>query len=92
MTHSRRIETAAAEEACAADDLAAGSVGDAGCLTCGDVATRMLVLEVDESEDLALCLGEGAERLMVDTGLVGAVVPGDALLVHAGAALIRMPV
>jgi hydrogenase maturation factor len=66
-----------------------GPGGDAACQTCGDVATRMRVLAVDERERLALCLGEGECRRTVDTGIVGAVLPGDTLLVHAGTALIR---
>ncbi len=61
------------------------------CQTCGDVATRMLVLEADEAEGLALCQDEEGRRLAVDTGIVGTVLPGDTLLVHAGAALIREP-
>ncbi len=62
------------------------------CQTCGDVAARMLVLAVDESEALAVCQDEEGRRLSVDTGVVGSVLPGDTLLVHAGAALIREPV
>jgi hypothetical protein len=59
----------------------------AGCLTCGDTATWLRVVEVDRERDVALCVHEGERRLTVDTGLVGAVAPGDRLLVHAGAAL-----
>ncbi len=62
------------------------------CQTCGDVAARMLVLAVDEAEELALCRDEDGRRLSVDTGIVGTVLPGDMLLVHAGTALIREPV
>jgi hydrogenase maturation factor len=63
--------------------------GDLQCQTCGDVATRMRVLAVEEGERLALCLDEGERRRTVDIGIVGAVLPGDTLLVHAGTALIR---
>ena len=65
------------------------------CVTCGDVATRMRVLAVNDGESLALCVEEGERpeavkrRLTVDTGIVGAVAPGDTLLVHAGTALTR---
>jgi hydrogenase maturation factor len=64
---------------------------DAGCITCGDTARRMRVLEVDEPRELALCVDEQERRHRVDTGIVGAVAPGDTLLVHAGAALAREP-
>jgi len=63
--------------------------GTGECVTCGDRASRMLVLEVRELEGLALCLdGDGSQR-SVETGLLGAVAPGDTLLVHAGTALAR---
>ncbi len=62
-----------------------------GCLTCGDVAVRMRVLAVEGGECLAVCLDEQQRRVTVDTGIVGAVAPGETLLVHAGTALIREP-
>jgi hydrogenase maturation factor len=66
----------------------AGS-GTGECVTCGDRASRMRVLEVLELQGLALCLdGDGSQRA-VETGLLGAVAPGDTLLVHAGTALAR---
>lgn len=63
---------------------------DEHCITCGDVAVPMRVLAVDEAACLALCAAadtavEGAEQVAVE--LVGAVRPGDLLLVHAGTAL-----
>lgn len=63
------------------------------CTTCGDLAARMRVLEVDEAAELALCLDDDDDerRRTVDTGLVGEVAPGDTLLVHAGTALMREP-
>jgi hypothetical protein len=90
MKRGRSDATAAGPLGCPAD-LAAASDGDVGCVTCGDVATRMRVLVVKEAESLALCLDERERRLTVDTGIVGSVVPGDMLLVHAGAAIIREP-
>ena len=60
-----------------------------GCSTCRDAATPMRVLEVDEPRELALCVDQQECRQTVDTGIVGAVVPGDTLLVHAGTALVR---
>jgi hypothetical protein len=91
LTRGRSDATRAAPQASAAVDPAAAGDGEIECLTCGDVATRMRVLVVKEAESLALCLDERERRLTVDTGIVGAVVPGDTLLVHAGAAIIREP-
>jgi hydrogenase maturation factor len=56
------------------------------CITCGDVAERMLVRSIDPVTGLATCDG-GAE---VDVALVEAVQEGDAVLVHAGVALVRV--
>ncbi len=61
----------------------------ARCLTCGDTATWVRVVEVDRGRDLALCVDEGERRHTVDTGIAGPVAPGDRLLVHAGTALRR---
>jgi hypothetical protein len=61
----------------------------ARCLTCGDTATWVRVVEVDRGRDLALCVDEGERRHTVDTGIAGAVAPGDRLLVHAGTALLK---
>jgi hypothetical protein len=61
----------------------------AGCITCGDTARKMRVLEVDEPRELALCVDEQERSHTVDTGIVGVVAPGEVLLVHAGAALAR---
>ncbi len=59
-----------------------------GCITCGDVAVSLEVVEVLGAD--ARCRdGEGREEL-VATELVGAVVPGDRLLVHAKVALERL--
>lgn len=63
---------------------------DSGCITCGDVAVEMTVLRVDERRLLALCAAASGERETVETELVGAVAPGDELLVHAGTALQRL--
>ncbi len=62
------------------------------CLTCGDLAEPMRVaaLERDEPE-LAVCIGEDGARCVVDIGLIPDAVPGESLLVHAGAALARLP-
>jgi hydrogenase maturation factor len=62
---------------------------DAHCITCGDVAVPLTVLRVDERRDLALCEDESGEHTTVEIALVAPVVPGDALLVHAGTAIGR---
>jgi hydrogenase expression/formation protein HypC len=56
------------------------------CITCGDVAVAMRVLQVDEERCLALCEAESGERSTVEIALVDA-VPGDEVLVHAGTAI-----
>jgi hydrogenase assembly chaperone HypC/HupF len=60
-----------------------------GCITCGDEAVPMRVVRVDERRGLALC-ANGEARQTVETELVGAVAAGDALLVHAGTALMLL--
>jgi hydrogenase maturation factor len=58
--------------------------GDVHCITCSDEAVAMRVVEV-RADGTALC--DDAVEVMTD--LVGAVAPGDELLVHAGAAIAR---
>jgi hydrogenase maturation factor len=62
----------------------------AGCITCGDTAIPLTVRQVDADRALALCVDEGGQSETVETELVGAVSPGDSLLVHAGTALQRL--
>jgi hydrogenase maturation factor len=50
----------------------------------------MRVGAVDEDRALALCAAPDGARTSVEVALVGAVAPGDALLVHAGTALTRL--
>jgi len=57
------------------------------CITCGDTAVVMLVVEVDLAEALATCAAADGGRQLVQTDLVGPVSAGDKLLVHAGAAI-----
>ena len=61
-----------------------------GCITCGDTALPMRVVDVDAAGALALCAGATGAEEEVATDLVGAVVPGDVLLVHARVALARL--
>jgi hydrogenase expression/formation protein HypC len=63
-----------------------GTPDGSHCITCGDVAVPMTVVRVDGA--LACCeSGQGREH--VEIALVGDVVPGDEVLVHAGVALVR---
>jgi hydrogenase maturation factor len=57
------------------------------CITCGDEAVPLTVVEVDERRDLALCRNADGERTTVEIALVAPVAPGDELLVHAGTAI-----
>lgn len=60
-----------------------------GCLTCGDVAVVLTAVSVEGAD--ALCRDEDGASELVATELVGAVVAGDRLLVHAGVAIERVP-
>jgi hydrogenase maturation factor len=59
------------------------------CVTCGDYAVAMRVLQIDERRELALCASEEGERETVEIALVAPVAAGDELLVHAGTAIAR---
>lgn len=69
------------------DDFDACEVTD-GCITCGDVAVVLAVIEVEGAD--ALCCDDGWRTEVVALELVGDVRPGDRLLVHAGVALERV--
>jgi hydrogenase expression/formation protein HypC len=60
------------------------------CITCADEGVAMRVVAVDDDRGLALCAAPDGERQSVEIALVGAIAPGDALLVHAGTALTRL--
>ena len=60
------------------------SCDDDHCVTCSDEAVPLRVVEVRD-DGTALCDGD----VEVMTDLVGAVAPGDELLVHAGTAIAR---
>jgi hydrogenase maturation factor len=49
----------------------------------------MRVVRVDEARGLALCEDDQGRRQSVEIELVAPVAAGDALLVHAGTALVR---
>jgi hydrogenase maturation factor len=58
------------------------------CITCGDVAMPLRVLQVDRRRELALCAdAETGATETVEIALVLPVAPGDELLVHAGTAI-----
>jgi hydrogenase expression/formation protein HypC len=59
-----------------------------GCITCGDVAVPLTVVEISGRD--AVCADEQGRTETIATELVGAVAVGDRLLVHAGVALERL--
>jgi hydrogenase maturation factor len=56
-----------------------------GCITCGDVAVVLTVAGVCGAD--ARCRDEFGREESVAVELVGDVVPGDRVLVHAGVAI-----
>ncbi len=61
--------------------------GSQHCITCGDVAVEMTVLQVDDTRALALCLAPDGGHHTIETALVAPVRPAERLLVHAGTAI-----
>jgi len=59
------------------------------CITCGDVAVAMRVVQIGD-DGLAECVTEEGTASTVEIGLVDAVAPGDVVLVHACVALERL--
>jgi hydrogenase maturation factor len=59
-----------------------------GCITCGDEAVPMRVVEL-EGDGLARCADADGNEQTVEVALVAGVGVGDELLVHAGTALAR---
>ncbi|MDQ6648912.1 MAG: HypC/HybG/HupF family hydrogenase formation chaperone [Actinomycetota bacterium] len=59
-----------------------------GCITCGDIAVVLTVASTDGID--ALCRDDQGRCEVVATELVGDVVPGDRVLVHAGVAIERV--
>jgi hydrogenase maturation factor len=60
-----------------------------GCITCGDEAVAMQVLQTDAARGLALCADEHGRRETVEIALVEA-TEGDTLMVHAATAIARV--
>ncbi len=59
-----------------------------GCITCGDVAVPLTVIEARDSD--ARCRDDQGREELVAVELVGDVQPGDRVLVHAGVAIERL--
>ena len=59
-----------------------------GCITCGDIAVPLTVVTVTGAD--ATCRDDEGRQELVATELVGDVVIGDRLLVHAGVAIERL--
>jgi hydrogenase expression/formation protein HypC len=68
--------------------LGSCSVDDDGCITCGDVAVALTVVEVGEYD--ARCRDSEGREELVATELVDTVAVGDRLLVHAKVALEKL--
>jgi hydrogenase maturation factor len=62
---------------------------DDHCITCGDIAVAVRVLEVDPARELALCADGDGAHTTIEIALVAPVAPGDRLLAHAGTAIAR---
>ena len=60
------------------------------CITCGDDGVPMRVLRIDAERGLALCVDDDGDKSTVEIALVEPVAPGDAVLVHAGVALVTL--
>ena len=60
-----------------------------GCITCGDEAIPLRVIELDGT-GLALCEDEHGRRTDIEVALVAPVVPGDGVLAHAGTAIAKL--
>jgi len=59
------------------------------CITCGDVAVPMRVVRIGD-DGLADCVTDDGFESSVEIGLLDAVGPGDAVLVHACVAIQRL--
>ena len=59
-----------------------------GCLTCGDVAVPVTVIEAADPD--AICEDDHGQRGAVGVELVAPVSAGERLLVHGGVAIARL--
>jgi hydrogenase expression/formation protein HypC len=69
-------------------EAVACSLDQDGCLTCGDVAVPVTVTHAGELD--AVCVDVYGHEGRVAIELVGPVVAGDRLLVHAGVAIEKL--
>jgi hydrogenase maturation factor len=61
------------------------------CITCGDIAVEMTVVELDADGALALCVDDAGAGTTVDVALLAPVGLTDRVLVHAGTAIATIP-
>ena len=59
------------------------------CITCGDEAVPLRVIELDDS-GLALCEDEHGRRTDIEVALVMPIEPGEGVLAHAGTAIAKL--
>lgn len=59
-----------------------------GCLTCGDVAVPVTVVEAGDPD--AICQDDHGQRGTVGIELVAPVTAGERLLIHGGVAISRL--
>ncbi len=60
------------------------------CITCGDIALPLRVVDLDAGRELATCADAAGRRQTVEIALLAPVRVGEELLVHAGAAIARV--
>jgi hydrogenase maturation factor len=75
-----------------AGSSSASDCSELHCITCGDQGIPLVVVAL-EGDELARCRDAAAPAgpdTIVDVQLVGAVAPGDSVLVHAGVALAHL--
>ena len=66
------------------------SCDEGHCITCSDEGVPMRVVAIDDERCLALCADADGAKSTVEIALVEPVAPGDAVLVHAGVALVTL--
>ncbi len=59
-----------------------------GCLTCGDVAVPVTVVQTGDPD--AMCVDDHGQRGTVGVELVTPVLVGERLLIHGGVAISRL--
>jgi hydrogenase maturation factor len=69
--------------------VSTSACGGDHCVTCSDEGVPMRVLQTGP-DGLSVCADAEGSRTEVMTELVGAIDPGDEVLVHAGVALARL--